>query len=474
MEHLHTTDFNYTNTSFMEFYSMRGSDSISVINWIMQNSSNEDQEIETIISNDTNLNLTISKVGNVYHFNESGMAWLSNNGTYVKGLIDGFVAQGATLIIFSYYDCLPKTSLVNKYPDLFSMLTNSIKIYLIRDINSIIRTRHLKIKELLSKKYTHGLISILYGNDDDFVYTWHELTELTNTKLIKINYEKIISSSAYRNKIAMDMDLSNPERLDQITKSTLNLQVELTEYEKLLQQYFTTILSRRKEGYIKTADDATKLLLIGDSHIEALSAYEGADFHFDRGICHGSTARGCINPDSKTRAFHYFNNGIKLTDAKHAVVSLGEVDCGFMIWLKHKHDGTPVNQLFEESMTNLIKLIKEYVMPKFNTKNIFVMTIPPAFIITNTDKRHLNGDRAAVDPSLKERKNLISKWNKRLLKESKKIGFNLIDINNKITDNSTGEVNSKYRTPYQWNHHLWPYTSANLFIDEINKIINKK
>ncbi|MDB9900157.1 hypothetical protein OAC86_01280 [bacterium] len=474
MEHLHTTDFNYTNTLFMEFYSMRGSDAVSVIHWIMQNSSDEDQEIETIVNNDTALNLTISKVGSVYHINEAGMGWISNNASYVKGLVDGFVSHGATLIIFSYYDHLPSVSLVGKYPDILSMLANSVKIYLIRDIDTIIRARHLKIKELLSKKYSHILISKLYENNDDLAYKWHTLTELRSAKLIKINYEKIISSSIYRDKIATDINLSNPKRLDQITKSTLNLQIELTEYETLLLQYFTTILSRRKEGYIKTAHDATKLLLIGDSHAEALSAYEGSDFYFDRGLKHGSTARGCINPDSKTRAFHFFNNGIKLTDAKHVVISLGEVDCGFMIWLKHQHDGTPINQLFEESMTNLMRLIKEHVMLKFNTKNIFVMTIPPAFIVTNTDKRHLNGDRAAVDPSLNERKNLISKWNKRLLKESKKIGFNLIDINNKIIDKHTGEINSKYRTPYQWNHHLWPYTCANLFIDEINKNIHKK
>ena len=468
---LSINNIKYSNTTFIEFYSIRGSDSISIVDWIMQNFSNEETEIETIIEDDANLDLKITKIGNVYHFNEVSSSWLVDRLPYLKGLIDGFVVQGAKLIIISYYDYLPNVSLAFTKPDLFHMLKDSIKIYLIRDVEPIFKNRFAKSKELLKNNYSTKIVHSLYKCDDSIVIMWQDSINKIKDNVLKFKYEKIINSNIYRKEIADKLNFSNSNKIDLVKGIAPNDSIKLNRQITPHIEYYTTILARRKEGYIKTNENAISILLLGDSHAEAISGYTGEDFYVDRFTCHGSTARACLRSDSKTKAFRIFKYGIENTNSDAVVISLGEVDCGYVIWLKHQTSGIPINDLFNESISNFMDLIKLHIFQKFNPNKTFVMTIPPAFIVTNTDNRFLGGERSLVDPTLEERKSLIKKWNQRIVEESKKLKFNVLDINDKIINKSNGEIIAKYKTPNEFNHHLWPYTTAPLFIDEIrNKL----
>jgi hypothetical protein len=57
---------------------------------------------------------------------------------------------------------------------------------------------------------------------------------------------------------------------------------------------------------------------------------------FDVCIVGGATAQGAVNPNSKTDALAIFQKKIKYTNADNILIMLGEVDCGYLIWVRSK------------------------------------------------------------------------------------------------------------------------------------------
>ncbi len=81
------------------------------------------------------------------------------------------------------------------------------------------------------------------------------------------------------------------------------------------------------------------VLTLGDSHgavfRDPLFAARFPDLAWETVVVPGATASGLENPnDSRTRAYPTFRRALDATAARRVVVTLGEVDTGFVIWYR--------------------------------------------------------------------------------------------------------------------------------------------
>lgn len=63
----------------------------------------------------------------------------------------------------------------------------------------------------------------------------------------------------------------------------------------------------------------------------------------------GATASGLENPDSKTQALPKFEAALAATKARRAIVLLGEIDVGFVIWYRAQKYTIPVSEALEHA-----------------------------------------------------------------------------------------------------------------------------
>ena len=83
------------------------------------------------------------------------------------------------------------------------------------------------------------------------------------------------------------------------------------------------------------------ILVFGDSHSMVFRYCNNKQNKFKFHVCEvgGATALGLVNPNSKTNALPIFSNKIRNSNSKmfkKVFLMLGEVDCGFVIWVCSK------------------------------------------------------------------------------------------------------------------------------------------
>lgn len=207
--------------------------------------------------------------------------------------------------------------------------------------------------------------------------------------------------------------------------------------------------------YRKDEIKAKKVKVLGDSHAQAFDFYTGSDFIFDVTVVHGATARGAINPNTKTNALNIFKDNLGKGKCEKIIVCLGEVDCGYLVWYKNKFEGLDVLGQMHESVARLKKFIKQEVEQHYQPEQIYLLAAIPPTIEDNADKRFLAGARSKIDASIKERLDLTIKYNQQLSLISSENGWNMIDPTSQIL-NEDGRIKKEYKHPDEWNHHLNP------------------
>ncbi|MDF1813652.1 MAG: hypothetical protein P1V20_15740 [Verrucomicrobiales bacterium] len=99
-----------------------------------------------------------------------------------------------------------------------------------------------------------------------------------------------------------------------------------------------------------------EVLVLGDSHSLVFrrksmgKAFPGVFFHVV-GVG-GATLSGLNNPDSKTQAGPRLLEGLSNSRADLALVQMGEVDTGFVLWGRAERHGKDVSEMLEEAVEN--------------------------------------------------------------------------------------------------------------------------
>jgi hypothetical protein len=240
------------------------------------------------------------------------------------------------------------------------------------------------------------------------------------------------------------------------------------------------------------------IIVCGDSHSNVFNySNEFQDiYNFKNVQVRGATAFGIINPHSSTDALKIFSDEIhdNYKNSDKLMIMLGEVDCGFLIWIRSsKHDMTIEYQL-ERCIENLFIFAKNQAKYFENKDIIIVGAILPTIknnnslncsqeeineyndkqsdltLKNNSSPKFLNGLREKVTASQIERTELTLNYNKRLKEICEIEGYQYVDITKHII-NENNIVCDDYLRENIYDHHLCDEKTYEFWIEELNNIL---
>jgi len=217
-----------------------------------------------------------------------------------------------------------------------------------------------------------------------------------------------------------------------------------------------------------------KILCCGDSHTRIFNYCNTRQkkFVFDVCIVSGATAQGAVNPNSKTNALNIFEKEIKSNCADKILIMLGEVDCGFIIWVRSKKYNINVDDQINISVNNLFTFIDNIILNKsYRNKDIIICGSILPTIKDSTDKKILNGARSEVDVSQLERTIKTIEYNNILRKRCDIYGYNYIDITNNIIGKD-GIVKNEFLNSNPADHHLDNEKTYQFWLSQLNQSKN--
>lgn len=216
-----------------------------------------------------------------------------------------------------------------------------------------------------------------------------------------------------------------------------------------------------------------KILCCGDSHIEVFGYCNKKQNNFVFDVCKvgGATAQGAVNPNSKTDALNIFIKKINSTRADKILIMLGEVDCGFLIWVRCKRYNISIDDQLNLSVKNLFKFVDNIIETEnYTNKDIIICGSLLPTIRDSTDKKFLNGARSQVDVSQLERTKKTIEYNNLLKINCDKYGYNYIEIVNDIIGKD-GTVKDEFLNSNHNDHHLNKEKTYKLWLSKIENIL---
>ena len=227
-------------------------------------------------------------------------------------------------------------------------------------------------------------------------------------------------------------------------------------------------------NYKENFNTKINILCCGDSHTKIFEYSNNKQHYFNFILCKvgGATAQGAVNPNSKTDALNIFTKKIKKTKSDKILIMLGEVDCGFIIWVRSKKYNISVDEQINNSINNLLKFIKN-IVENNNLKNNHIIVAGAVLptIKDNTNKKFLAGARSKVDVSLLDRTKKTIKYNNLLKYKCIEKGYNYIDITKHIIGKNN-IVKNKFLNKNKYDHHLDDEQTYKLWIKELKMILN--
>jgi len=211
-----------------------------------------------------------------------------------------------------------------------------------------------------------------------------------------------------------------------------------------------------------------KCLVLGDSHTEVFTNLRFKKFFpltkFVVANVHGATASGLENPNSKTNAYNVFSKKLKQNKKyKRIILSLGEVDTGFVIWYRANKYGESVDSMLQLALTNYTNLIKEVSI----YGKLLILSTPLPTITDDNDWGEIANLRRQVESSQYERTQLTLKFNKQIELFCIENDFDFINLDQE----SIGQdciVDVKLLNKNKFDHHYDSIVYCNLLSKHLN------
>jgi hypothetical protein len=214
----------------------------------------------------------------------------------------------------------------------------------------------------------------------------------------------------------------------------------------------------------------TEVVIVGDSHAFVFDRYQFKKafpkYFFSMAIVRGATVSGLKNPRSKTQAMPIFRSKIQNSKAKIAIVLLGEVDTGFVIWYRAEKYQTPVESMLEMAVKNYCNLLTEISQKA----RVICISTPLPTIEDDNDWGEIANLRKEVKATQLQRTNLTLEFNQAM--QTFCTENNMIYIS--LDRDSLGE--NGLVDPYLLNkdrndHHYDREKYTNLLIDRLKPIL---
>jgi hypothetical protein len=225
-------------------------------------------------------------------------------------------------------------------------------------------------------------------------------------------------------------------------------------------------------GPTATLTNRTILHCFGDSHTTIFLTVARSRLlrhtWIDAVAVNGATALGMVNPRSRTAALPTFSKVIaKLPVGRPVLFLLGEVDCGFLIWLRAERLGLPVQEQLEESVANYTSFLGDLVAAG---RRVIVASVPLPTIRDGDVRGEVAGARQEVSATLEERTALTLQYDAALRDWTTRHGCSFLDVEKACLDPVTGVVREELRNPDALDHHLAPGPFAGIVAEQLRVI----
>lgn len=175
-------------------------------------------------------------------------------------------------------------------------------------------------------------------------------------------------------------------------------------------------------------------------------------------IVSGATALGLSNPNSKTNAFNEFHALLKrLPYGTHIIFNLGEVDCGFLIWLLEKRENETIDTVFHRAIDSYLSFINECRTLNFE---IYICAAPLPTIEDGPAIGEIAKARKDISVPQRERTKLTLAWNLQLRKYCTATDITFVDTDDILLDKTTELIRPIFRNSIIGDHHLDPHAYA--------------
>jgi hypothetical protein len=212
-----------------------------------------------------------------------------------------------------------------------------------------------------------------------------------------------------------------------------------------------------------------EILVIGDSHVVVFK-YKKLTGEFKNdffNVCEvvGATVSGLENPYSKTQALPIFERALNKTTAKKIIVSLGEVDTGFVIWFRAERNECSVEEMLDSAVNNYKNLIDKVALQA----QVICISAPLPTISDDQDWGDIANLRKNIKATQKQRTDLTIAFNKMIEQYLNEIGQVFISLDTQAIGED-GVVSNHLLNPNPNDHHYCPTKYINMLMPRLKEI----
>jgi hypothetical protein len=178
------------------------------------------------------------------------------------------------------------------------------------------------------------------------------------------------------------------------------------------------------------------------------------------------------NPQSQTRALPIFQIILKFVSKKDKIIlQLGEVDCGFSLWIKSEIKNKDPQKELEYIIERYLSFITTIKNNGF--QDILVSTVSPPTIRYYSDwGDDVSHARRLVSANIEQRTKITTNMNLQLKKLAVDSGYFFIDFYSELINDNTGLVDDLYLCENESEIHLNDEEVAKLIVTKLTKIMD--
>lgn len=198
----------------------------------------------------------------------------------------------------------------------------------------------------------------------------------------------------------------------------------------------------------------THVVVLGDSHAAVLSEWRPPGWRFDVTSVGGATASGIRNPNSATEALPRFRARLeRIRRFQPAMVVLGEVDCGYIIWKRATDGGPLLEQVLDDTIKRYTQFLAE--VDGSSRAGVLVLSVP---LPTLPDDASAWGEvarrRSDIAVPMHERTALTLRFNEMLQAACAAAGYRFVDSTTGQLDGYSGLIRNDLIRHGSGDHHL--------------------
>ena len=216
-----------------------------------------------------------------------------------------------------------------------------------------------------------------------------------------------------------------------------------------------------------------EILVIGDSHTQVfthpLFRTEFPEYTFNVINVGGATISGLNNPNSVSQALPIFRKAIKNSNASTAIVLLGEVDTGFVIWYRAEQNKVSVSAAMGKAIQNYTQLLMEL---SFLFKVVCISTPLPT-IKDGNDWGDVANLRKEVKASQTQRTELTLVFNQRIKRWCEETGITYILLDPESLGGN-GLVKDSFLNTDPNNHHYDAGNYSAMLVRHLKRTLNQR